>query len=256
MEQSALAARQFGAAASAYLTSPVHAQGEDLRRLTVLAQGTPGISALDLGCGAGHAGFALAQGGAGVNAYDLSPEMLAIVGAEARRRGLARLQTRQGPAERLPFPDASFDLVVTRYSAHHWSDVPAALREAGRVLRPGGRLVAIDVVAPESPLLDTVLQTAEFLRDASHVRDYRVSEWAAMFQAAGFRAPVSDGWSVPAEFQSWIERMGTPELRVQAIRDVFERAPDEARTYFQVRADGSFALDVAWLEAGVAVAAA
>lgn len=256
MEQSTLAARQFGAVASDYLASPVHAQGADLGRLTELARRTPGLTVLDLGCGAGHAAFALAEGGAEVTAYDLAPEMLAVVEAEARRRGLAQLKTRQGPAERLPFPDASFDLVVTRYSAHHWSDVPAALQEAGRVLKPGGRLIVIDVVAPESPLLDTVLQTVEFLRDASHVRDYRVSEWAAMLRAAGFRTPASDSWRVPAEFQSWIERMRTPELRVRAIRDVFAQAPAEARAYFGVQADGSFALDVAWLEAGAGMAAA
>ena len=52
---------------------------------------------------------------------------------------------------------------------------------------PGGRLVVIDVVAPEIPLFDTTLQVIEFLRDASHVRDYRVSEWIAMQKAASLR---------------------------------------------------------------------
>jgi ubiquinone/menaquinone biosynthesis C-methylase UbiE len=251
MEQSTLAAQQFGAVASAYLTSAVHAQGADLSRLTELARSAPRLTALDLGCGAGHASYALAEGGAEATAYDLAPEMLAIVEAEARRRGLVNLQTTHGPAERLPFQDATFDLVVTRLSAHHWSDVPAALVEAGRVLKPGGSLIVIDVVAPESPLLDTILQTVEILRDASHVRDYRVSEWSAMFQAAGFQAPASDAWTLPTEFKSWTERMRTPELRVRAIRDVFERAPSEARAHFQLHDDGSFVIGGAWMQATV-----
>jgi hypothetical protein len=68
--------------------------------------------------------------------------------------------------------------------------VPAALREMRRVIKPQGTLVIIDVVALESPLCDTLLQTVEILRDASHVRDYRASEWSAMLQQAGFAAPV------------------------------------------------------------------
>lgn len=249
MEQPTLTARQFGAAAADYLASPVHAQGEDLRRLGTLARGTPGLVALDLGCGAGHVAYALAEGGAEVTAYDLSPEMLATVETEAARRGLDKVRTRRGAAERLPFPDACFDLVATRYSAHHWADVPAALAEAARVLKPGGCLIVIDVVAPETPLFDTVLQTVETLRDPSHVRDYRVSEWDAMFRAAGFPAPATETWNLPAEFASWTARMRTPATRARAILAVFEGAPAEAREHFQMRADGSFTLGAAWLQA-------
>jgi len=251
MAQSALAASRFGAAAPAYLTSAVHAQGADLRRLNELARGRPGLTALDLGCGAGHAAYALAEGGAQVVAYDLSSEMLGVVEAEARRRELTNVTTRQGPAERLPFQNAGFDFVVTRYSAHHWADVPAALGEVARVLKPGGSLIAIDVVAPETPLFDTLLQTVEILRDPSHVRDYRVSEWAAMCRAAGFQYPVSDVWRVPMEFASWIERMRTSALRADAVRDVFAQAPREAREHFALRPDGGFEIDVAWIQAAL-----
>lgn len=249
MERNTLATRQFGAVAPAYLTSAVHARGADLQRLTELARRSPRLAALDLGCGAGHAGFALAEGGAEVTACDPTREMLAVVEAEAQRRGLDTLRTRQGRAERLPFQDATFDLVATRFSAHHWSDVPAALAEAGRVLKPGGNLIVIDVVAPESPQFDTILQTVEILRDASHVRDYRVSEWRAMLRSAGFQAPAADAWSLVMEFKTWTERMRTSELRADAIRDVFGQAGAEAREYFQVQADGSFTIEVAWLQA-------
>jgi len=248
MKQQALAAKRFGAAAQAYLTSSAHATGADLARLTELARGLGGPVALDLGCGAGHAAYALAQGGAKVTACDLSAEMLAVVEEEAKRRGLDTLRTRQNAAERLLFADASCDLVVTRYSAHHWSYVPAALRELRRVLKPGGTLVVIDVVAPEAPVADTLLQTVELLRDPSHVRDYRVTEWSAMLEGAGFAAPVADLWSLPLEFASWVERMGTSELRAAAVRDVLSKASEEARRHFQVGEDGSFNLDVAWLQ--------
>jgi SAM-dependent methyltransferase len=248
MKQQALAAKRFGAAAQAYLTSRAHATGVDLERLTALARDFGQPIALDLGCGAGHAAYALAAGGAQVTACDLSAEMLAVVAEEAGQRGYASLMTRQGAAERLLFPEAFFDLVVTRYSAHHWSYVPAALREIRRVLKPGGTLVVIDVVAPETPVADTLLQTLELLRDPSHVRDYRLTEWSAMLTAMGFNAPKSDTWSLPLNFAAWVARMETSELRATAVRDVLAKAAEEARRHFQVQADGSFSLDVAWLE--------
>ena len=239
MKQSTLAAEQFGATASAYLASAVHAQGADLQRLGALAHAMGAPVTLDLGCGAGHAGFAMAQAGANVTSYDLSGEMIAVVKEEAGRRNL-HLRAMQGPAERLPFADATFDLVATRFSAHHWSDVPAAMAEVRRVIKDGGTLVVIDACAPESPLLDTVLQTVEILRDASHVRDYRVSEWIAMLHVAGFATPVTDAWTLRMEFAVWVARMRTPELRVHAIRDVLARAAEEAKAHFQVSDDGSF----------------
>jgi SAM-dependent methyltransferase len=248
MDQTGLAARQFGETAENYLVSAVHATGADLDRLTELARGLS-PRALDLGCGAGHAGFALARGGAAsVVAFDPSKEMLGVVAQEAKQRGYANIATRQGVAEDLPFDDASFDLVVSRFSAHHWSGVPAALGEVRRILAPGGALVFIDVIAPESALLDTTLQTLELLRDMSHVRNYRLSDWRAMLAAARFPGVIADAWKISLQFDSWIARIATPARRVDALRAVLKELPREAREYFDIAADGSFTIDAAWLE--------
>src|SRR5215475_13265034 len=134
----ALVGDQFGARASAYLTSVVHATGADLARLAALARERPDARVLDLGCGGGHVTFAVAPHAREVVAYDLSPEMLDVVARAAKERGLGNVTTQQGVVERLPFPDASFDVVLSRFSAHHWHGFDAALREAARVLKPGG----------------------------------------------------------------------------------------------------------------------
>ena len=249
MDQQTRSAGQFGGRAAHYLSSEVHARGADLERLAELASRQPAVRALDLGCGAGHASFALARGGAQrVTAYDPSPPMLTVLATEAARRGHAQIDIHAGAAESLPFAAATFDLVVTRFSAHHWADVSRALAECARVLVAGGRLVVIDLVAPEAPLLDTSLQVIEFLRDASHVRDYRVSEWCAMQRAAGFEPPAVSSWKLPMEFESWIARIGTPPARVAALMAVFAELPGEAREHFQVGSGNSFVTDAAWLE--------
>lgn len=250
MDQHAQTARQFGSTAARYLTSPVHARGADLDRLVERVAALKPACVLDLGCGAGHASFAAARGGAGqIVAYDLAQPMLDVVIAEAAARGHTQIQTRAGAAERLPFTDVSFDLVVTRYSAHHWLDLRGALVEAARVLRPQGALIVIDVCGPESPLLDTVLQTVELLRDLSHVRDYRESEWRAALAAAGFSPPHTERWKLPMDFHSWVARIGTSAPRIAALEVVLDELPAEARSYFAVGADRSFAVDSLWLEA-------
>jgi SAM-dependent methyltransferase len=172
-----------------------------------------------------------------------------VVAREAQARDHPQIATRCGAAGQLAFDDASFDLIVTRYSAHHWPSVPAAVTEVVRVLRPGGTLVVIDVVAPESPLLDSTLQTLDLLRDMSHVRNYRVSEWRSMLSVPGLTLVTWDLWKLALEFDSWVRRIATPQRRVAALRALLDDLPAEARDYFLVAADGSFSSDALWIEA-------
>jgi len=253
MDQQHLVTRQFGSTAGNYLTSTVHAQGKDLGRLTDLARELQPGQVLDLGCGGGHASFALASGTTGeVVAYDLADEMLGVVAAEAARRQLGNIRVVQGSAASLPFEDGRFQLVASRFSAHHWMDVERGVAEAARVLAPGGTLVIIDVIAPETPLYDTALQTIELLRDASHVRDYRLSEWRRMLAAAGLPIADSDSWKLPLSFDSWVQRMGTSAARIAALKVTIDALPREARDYFSIQADYSFASDTAWMRARAA----
>jgi ubiquinone/menaquinone biosynthesis C-methylase UbiE len=249
MDQQELSSAQFGSQADAYLASSVHARGADLDRLRLLTETIGSSHVLDLGCGAGHASFAMARGGARrVTAFDPSGQMLEVVAREATARGHVTLDTRTGSAESLPFADASFEIVATRYSAHHWSEVPRALAECARVLRPGGLMVVIDVVAPENPVLDTPLQVIEFLRDPSHVRNYRASEWSSMLRAAGFQTPSVDRWKLALEFRSWVARIGTSVARVAALEAVFADLSEEARRYLEAGTNLSFAIEAAWME--------
>ncbi|WP_454824819.1 class I SAM-dependent methyltransferase [Paraburkholderia xenovorans] len=239
----------FGSTATAYLTSPTHATGADLRTLAEAIAATPDATVLDMGCGAGHASFAVAPHAKAVVAYDIAPQMLATVEGAAKERGLANIRTQQGAAEVLPFADHSFDWVISRMSAHHWHDVPLALAEVRRVLKPGGKVLFIDIAGSDHPLLDTHIQAIELLRDASHIRDYCADEWLALFAGAGFGATIRERWRIDIEFSSWVARMRTPEPRVVAIRSMWASAPDEVRQYFDVQEDGSFKLDALMIEA-------
>lgn len=236
-------ADRFSPRADAYVVSAVHARGEDLEALGGLIARRPEARAIDLGSGGGHLAFALAPLTRSVVAYDLSPAMLEAVAAEAARRGLANVETRQGSVEALPWPDECFDIVATRYSAHHWRHVGAGLREARRVLKRGGLAVFADVVAPEDPLLDTWLHGLELLRDPSHVRNYSLAQWRALAEAAGFRPTRCERYRIRLEFSAWVGRMNVPPVFVAAIRALQAKADDEVVRHFAIEADGSFWLD-------------
>jgi len=135
--------QQFSAVAEHYRTSAVHAAGEDLAHLVAAAALRGHERVLDAGSGAGHTALALAPGAAQVTAVDLSAAMLAQGQRLAQERGQDNITFEVGDVEALTFAAASFDLVASRYSAHHWPHPQQALREFRRVLRPGGRLLAI-----------------------------------------------------------------------------------------------------------------
>jgi ubiquinone/menaquinone biosynthesis C-methylase UbiE len=238
--------RQFGPVAAAYLTSAVHSQGADLQRAAAALRGSDRV--LDVGCGAGHLSFAVAPHVGAMVASDLSPGMLAAVQAEAKRRELSNLTTCRASAEALPFPDHHFDAVCTRMSAHHWADLRRGIGEMRRVLKPGGRLIVIDIVAPESALLDTHLQAIELLRDASHVRDYTVEEWVERLSSVGLVVATHERWKLRMEFDTWVERMKTPADRVAVLRGMLQSAPLEVRAHFDVGDDASFDLEAALID--------
>ena len=241
--------QQFGARAAAYVASPVHAQGMGLDELEALVRAEPRGRILDLGCGGGHASFRLAPHAEEVVALDLSPRMLSAVREEAARRGLSNIRTECGSVEALAFADASFDIVVSRLSAHHWTGWDLGLKEAARVAKPGGLAVFIDSVAPENALLDTWLQTLELLRDSSHVRSYSRSEWQRGLGRAGLLPLSIQSSRVHLEFASWIERIGTPRTQADAIRALQGQMPAGVADFFALEPDGSFSIEIALFEA-------
>ncbi|MFV3127420.1 class I SAM-dependent methyltransferase [Niveispirillum sp. KHB5.9] len=239
-----LVIQQFGPRAAAYVSSPTHAAGPDLTALQSILRDAGAIGRLlDLGCGGGHVSFHAAPLVGDVVAYDLSDAMLSAVAAGAATRGLSNITTQQGRAEHLPFPDNHFDLVASRYSAHHWRHVPPALAEAARVLRPGGRLVMMDVFAPADPLLDTYLQTVEMVRDPSHVRDYSLVEWRDMLAVAGLVPGEAQCFRLHLEFQPWVERIDSPASHRSALLSLQAGAAAEVKSHFAIEADGSFTID-------------
>ncbi len=89
----------------------------------------------------------------------------------------------------------------------------------------------------------------ELLRDCSHVRNYSRAEWEAAIARAGLTAGATTQHRLHLEFTSWVERIRTPQVQVDAIRALQSAISASVTRYFETEDDGSFCIDVALFRA-------
>jgi len=224
---------QFGANAQGYVESARHRSGPDLPRLVALAEGKPTDEALDIATGGGHTALALAPHVGHMIASDLTPQMLGAAEAFIRGQGVTNVSFAIAEAERLPFGDGSFDIVSCRVAPHHFSDPQAYCREVARVLRPGGRFVMVDSVAPEDDELDAFINKVEHWRDNTHVRSYRATEWQAWIEAPGLRIDAWEPVLRRYEFAEWVMRSRMDPDEVRKLEAWMLSAPERTKEAFE-----------------------
>lgn len=117
-------------------------------RTAELARVGPGSRALDVATGTGDLAIALRERGADAVGVDFAENMLEI----ARRKAPA-IEFRTGDALALDFPDDSFDAATVGFGARNFSDLDQGLREMARVVKPGGRVIVLEITTPQRPPL-------------------------------------------------------------------------------------------------------
>ena len=118
----------------------------------------PGDTALDACCGTGDLALELAgrvTPGGSVIGSDFSERMLELAREKAGQRGVSGVRFEWGDALDLPYDDASFDAVTVGFGVRNFADVERGVAELTRVLKPGGRLVILEITQPTRPPLST-----------------------------------------------------------------------------------------------------
>jgi ubiquinone/menaquinone biosynthesis C-methylase UbiE len=158
---------------------------DDVARVTA-----PGSAVLEVGCGSGALSIRLAAHQAlAVTAVDVDPDEIRRAREKAARAagaGRARPEFVVADVARMPFGDASFDLVVSTFSMHHWDHKAAGLEEICRVLRPGSRALIWDTRRGFSLLHLRSPDPLDGL-DESPLEVRAVREWAWPFGFTFFR---------------------------------------------------------------------
>lgn len=175
----ALTVDQFTKQAIPFAQLPGHSSSLEL--LTALSSPLRSDRALDVACGPGLVACHFAPLVGDITGVDITPEMIRQAEKAQATRGLSNMTWQVGPADRLPFADGSFSLVITRYSFHHFQMPLTVVAEMIRVCRPGGRLLIADVAQPSDKA--TRYDEIELLRDPSHVHALTRDEFSGLFDS-------------------------------------------------------------------------
>lgn len=176
----------------------------------------PNFLVLDVAAGTGHLGRAIAPKVQRVIAVDMTPEMLQQGVGEAARAGIANIVFEQGRAEKLHYPDDSFDMVVTRLSLHHFTDPHPAIREMARVCRPGKQIGVMDMVSPDDTAMAARYNRIERLRDPSHTRCLTIAELQMALTDAGLTNVETASRNIEVNLNSWMDLTGA-EAEIRRI---------------------------------------
>lgn len=193
---------------------------------------------LDLAAGPGLVAAALAPVATEVVALDLTPETLRVARTRSERAGLGNVRLVCGNGTGLPFASGRFDAAVIRLALHHLEAPERAVAEAHRVVREGGVLAVLDLLAPEDPEDEALLTALERLRDPSHVRALAEAEMRALLEDAGFEVAHQSVVRLERRFSEWAAIIADP-VRTGALEVVMrELAARGASAGVGLRAQG------------------
>ncbi len=227
---------QFTRQAVPFATAP-GIQDEAALRLVVEFSGAGADdTVLDVACGPGIIVCAFARVVKHATGLDLTPAMLDRARTLQGEKGLGNITWQLGEAMPLPYPDASFSIITSRFAFHHFLDPLTAIKEMARVCRPDGKVVVVD----SAPTPDTAnaFNAMELVRDPSHTRAMPLEELKDLYRQAGLPEPRTTGYRLEGELEGLIERSFPNPGDDETLRRIFRASVDGDTLGIGARRDG------------------
>jgi ubiquinone/menaquinone biosynthesis C-methylase UbiE len=229
---------QFTRQAMPFSTAHTITDTNALRMIVEAATPRQGDIVLDVACGGGLVVCAFAPHVKHATGIDMTPAMLDRARQLAAEKGIRNVTWDRGDVGRLPYADSAFDIVVTRFSMHHFLDPLGVLREMVRVCAPGGRVVVVDMYASDSPAKAAEWNRAEKLRDPSHVRCLTLPELKALFGTVELPEPHATFYELRDEIRNLLARSFPNPGDDAKIIEMFAASAEDDRLGIPVRREG------------------
>lgn len=231
MDRDKLIKENFGQNAEKYKESSSHGNPADLMRMADLI-GINVREALDVATGGGYTAIKLAEFADKVTSIDITPEMLKVAQELADSKGISNIEFMPMDVHGMTFSDESFDVVTSRFAAHHFRDIRTALAEMTRVLKTGGKMYILDCSVIDGDIIETVINHVELLRDSSHRCSYSSRQWEQLLQELPLEIEHMELLREEYELPQWFDRMGTPQEKRDEIFSYIDSLTPTLRRYY------------------------
>jgi len=230
---------QFTRQAVPFSTAPGIKDEQALRLLVESSGAGRDDTVLDVACGGGLVVCAFARVVRHATGIDLTPAMIERARTLGQDQGLGNVSWRLGDVLPLPFADASFSIVTSRFAFHHFLGPQAVLAEMKRVCIPGGKVVVADTEASADPVKAAEFNRMEKLRDPSHVRAMPLTELLDLFARVGLPAPRVTGYRLESDLESLLGRSFPLPGDGDKIRQLFAASIEDDRLGIPLHRHGS-----------------
>ncbi|HET7879819.1 MAG TPA: class I SAM-dependent methyltransferase [Acetobacteraceae bacterium] len=229
---------QFTRQATPFSTASPIADGNALRMIVDAGRPRPTDTVLDVACGGGLVVCAFAPHVRHATGIDMTPAMLDRARQQATEKAVANVSWDRGDVTSLPYGDGAFDIVVTRFSMHHFLEPLAVMREMVRVCAPGGRVVVVDMYALDDPAKAMEWNRAEKLRDPSHVRCLTLPELKGLFGTTGLATRHASFYELRDEIRNLLARSFPNPGDDAKIIEIYMASAEDGRLGIPVRRTG------------------
>ncbi len=229
---------QFTKQAIPFATAPGIKDEEALKLVVDFTGAGPNDTVLDVACGPGLVVCTFAPVVRHATGIDLTPAMIERARTLQTEKGLTNVTWQVGDVLPLPYPDASFSIVTSRFAFHHFPDPHAVLAEMKRVCTPGGKVVVVDVTASPDPGKAAAYNRMEKLRDPSHARGLPLTELEMLFQQTALPTPRKTFYRLEGEVEDLLQRSFPNPGDADKIRQMFVEALDDDGLGMGVRRQG------------------